>query len=207
MVMVLYNKERQVLEFIMQYVARNGYAPTLIEIAQGLGLNAASTIHEHVQRLITKGYLKKTPGSERGIEIVSGRVRKSSAESALELPVLGFIAAGSPLEPHTDPNFYMSIPANMINPKKQGFILQVKGSSLIDEGIFDGDFVVIEHQNEAKNGELVVAILPNGLATLKKIFYEKERIRLEPANTSMSPIYATSVKVQGRVVAVFRKYN
>lgn len=204
---VLYNKERQVLEFVTQYVQRNGYAPTLIEIAQGLGLNAASTIHEHVQRLILKGFLKKTPGSERGIEVVTDKVRSTAAESALELPVLGFIAAGAPLEPHTDPNFYLSIPANMINPKKPGFILQVKGSSLIDEGIFDGDFVVIQHQNEAKNGELVVAILPNGLATLKKIFYEKERVRLEPANTSMTPIYTTSVKVQGKVVAVFRRYN
>jgi len=207
MAMVLYNKERQVLEYIMQYVARSGYAPTLMEIAQGLGVNAASTIHEHVARLITKGYLKKTPGSERGIEVISNKVKASAAESALELPVLGYIAAGSPLEPHTDPNFYLSIPANMISPKKPGFILQVKGSSLIDEGIFDGDFVVVQHQIEAKNGDLVVAILPNGLATLKKIFYEKERIRLAPANASMSPIYTTSVKVQGKVVAVFRHYN
>ena len=95
----------------------------------------------------------------------------------------------------------------MISTKKPGFILQVKGNSLIEEGIFDGDFVVIQHQNDAQNGELVVAILPNGLATLKRIYYEKERVRLEPANASMSPIYATQVKVQGKVVAVFRRYN
>lgn len=207
MALVLYNKERQVLEFITQYVQRNGYAPTLMEIAQGLGVNAASTIHEHVERLINKGYLKKTPGSERGIELISAKIKSSAAESALELPVLGFIAAGAPLEPHTDPNVYLSIPANMINAKKPGFILQVKGNSLIEEGIFDGDFVVVQHQNDAQNGELVVAILPNGLATLKKIFYEKERIRLEPANAAMSPIYTTNVKVQGKVVAVFRRYH
>lgn len=207
MALVLYSKERQVLEFITQYVQRNGYAPTLMEIAQGLGLNAASTIHEHVQRLINKGYIRKTPGIERGIEIISDKIKHSTLETAIELPVLGFIAAGNPLEPHTDPNFYLSIPSNMINAQKPGYILQVKGSSLIEEGIYDGDFVVIQHQNEAKNGELVVAILPNGLATLKRIFFEKERIRLEPANATMTPIYATAVKVQGKVVAVFRRYN
>src|SRR3989344_3191432 len=198
MALVLYNKERQVLEFVTQYVQRNGYAPTLMEIAQGLGLNAASTIHEHVARLIKKGYIRKTPGTERGIELISDKIKSQTEVSALELPVLGFIAAGSPLEPHTDPNFYISIPANMINPKKPGYILQVKGSSLIEEGIYDGDFVVVQHQNEAKSGDLVVAILPNGLATLKRIFFEKERVRLEPANATMTPIYATSVKVQGK---------
>lgn len=207
MALVLYNKERQVLEFITQYVQRNGYAPTLLEIASGIGVNAASTIHEHVEKLITKGFLRKTPGAERGLELIEGKAKRIASESALELPVLGFIAAGSPLEPHTDPNFYMSVPATMLNPKKPGFVLQVKGNSLIDEGIFDGDFVVIQHQSEAKSGELVVAILPNGLATLKKIFYEKERVRLEPANSSMSPIYTTSVRIQGKCVAVFRKYN
>lgn len=207
MALVLYNKERQVLEFITQYVQRNGYAPTLLEIASGIGVNAASTIHEHVEKLITKGYLRKTPGTERGLELIEGKAKRTASESAIELPVLGFIAAGSPLEPHTDPNFYMSVPAAMLNHKKPGFVLQVKGNSLIDEGIFDGDFVVIQHQSEAKNGELVVAILPNGLATLKKIYYEKERVRLEPANSSMSPIYTTSVRIQGKCVAVFRKFN
>ena len=207
MALVLYNKERQVLEFITQYLQRNGHAPTLMEIAAGLGLNAASTIHEHVERLILKGYLKKTPGTERGLELVEDKIRPKNEENAIELPVLGFIAAGAPLEPHTDPNFYMSISAAMINAKKHGFVLQVKGSSLIDEGILDGDFVIIQHQSEAQNGELVVAILPNGLATLKKIFYEKERIRLQPANQAMSPIYATQVKVQGKVVAVIRRFG
>jgi repressor LexA len=128
-------------------------------------------------------------------------------ETAIELPVLGFIAAGVPLEPHNDPNFYMSVPANVVSGKKAAYILEVKGNSMIDDGILDGDFVVVQHQQEAQSGDIVVAILPNGFATLKRIFFEKDRIRLEPANTTMSPIYATHVKVQGRVVAVFRKYR
>ncbi|MBI4991520.1 hypothetical protein HZB96_05525 [Candidatus Gottesmanbacteria bacterium] len=101
----------------------------------------------------------------------------------------------------------MPVPAGLLSNKKPGFILQVKGSSMIDEGILDGDYVVIQHQQDAQNGDIVVAILPNGLATLKRIIFEKERIRLEPANSSMSPIYTTHVKIQGRVVAVFRKYS
>src|SRR3990167_9698530 len=193
MALVLYNRERQVLEFIIQYVQRNGYAPTLIEIAQGLGLNAASTIHEHIDRLILKGYLRKTPGSERGVEIISDKIKPAAAESALELPVLGFIAAGAPLEPHTDPNFYLSVPANIINSKRPGFILQVKGNSMVDEGILDGDYVIVQHQQDAQNGDIVVAILPNGFATLKRIYFEKERIRLMPSNAKMSPIFTTHV--------------
>lgn len=203
---ILYQRERRVLEYIMQYIQRHGYAPTLIEIAKGVGVNAVSTIHEHLQKLQTKGFIKKTAGYERGIEVINDRIKNSENEAALELPVLGFIAAGSPLEPHTDPNYYISVPANIITNTKPGFILQVKGSSMIDEGILDGDFVVIQHQQEAQNGDIVVAILPNGLATLKRIKFEKDRIRLEPANSTMSPIYTTHVKIQGKVVAVFRKY-
>lgn len=204
---VLYNRERQVLEFVSQYIQRHGYAPTLMEIAESLGVNAVSTVHEHLGRLVQKGFIKKTVGFERGIELVIDRAKSQINETAIELPVLGYIAAGSPLEPHTDPNFYMSIPANLISGKRPGYILQVRGNSMIDEGILEGDHVVVQNQPDAQSGDLVIAILPNGLATLKRIFFEKERIRLEPANSSMSPIYATHVKVQGRVIAVLRKYS
>lgn len=203
---VLYQRERRVLEFIMQYIQRHGFAPTLIEIAQGVGVNAVSTVHEHLQKLERKGFIKKTAGYERGIEIIKDSVKDSENQAALELPVLGYIAAGSPLEPHTDPNYYLSVPANIITSKRPGFVLQVKGSSMIEEGILDGDYVVIQHQTDAQNGDIVVAILPNGLATLKRIIFEKDRIRLEPANSAMSPIYTTHVKIQGKVVAVYRKY-
>lgn len=204
---VLYNRERQVLEFITQYIQRHGYAPTLIEIAESVGVNAVSTVHEHLERLVQKGYVKKTVGFERGIELVETKKKLNMGETAVELPVLGFIAAGSPLEPHTDPNFYMSVSANLISGKKPGFILQVKGTSMIEDGILDGDFVVVQHQQEASNGDIVVAILPTGLATLKRVFFEKDRVRLEPANSTMSPIYSPTVKIQGRVVAVVRKYS
>ncbi|OGG26883.1 repressor LexA [Candidatus Gottesmanbacteria bacterium RIFCSPLOWO2_01_FULL_39_12b] len=206
MTAILYNRERQTLEFIQQYIQRHGYAPTLAEIAESLGVNAVSTVHEHLQRLVLKGFVKKTAGFERGIELINEK-RTFGSDSAIELPVLGFIAAGAPLEPHTDPNFYLSVPANIINSKRPGFILQVKGNSMVDEGILDGDYVIVQHQQDAQNGDIVVAILPNGFATLKRIFFEKDRIKLQPANASMTPIFTTHVKIQGRVVAVFRKYQ
>lgn len=204
---VLYTKERHILEFIGQYIQRHGYAPTLAEIAEGLGLNAVSTVHEHLQKLAQKGFIKKTVGFERGIELIEGKVRSGIGETTVELPVLGFIAAGAPLEPHTDPNFYMPVSGNLLSPKKQGYILQVKGSSMIEEGILEGDYVVVEHQQDAQNGDIVVATLPNGFATLKRIYFEKDRVKLAPANSAMSPIYATNVKISGRVVAVVRKYT
>lgn len=204
---ILYNRERNVLEFITQYIQRHGYAPTLMEIAEGLNVNAVSTIHEHLGRLVDKGFIKKTVGFERGIELVEGKIKRNMNETAIELPVLGFIAAGSPLEPHTDPNYYVSVPAAFLPNSKPGYVLQVKGSSMIEDGILDGDFVVVQYQQVAQNGDIVVATLPNGLATLKRIYYEKERIKLEPANSTMLPIYTTQVKIQGKVIAVYRKYN
>lgn len=207
MAYILYPKERQTLEFLAQYIQRHGYAPTLSEIAEAIGVSAVSTVHEHLAALERKNFLKKKPGIERSIELVEGAYKSGTTETPIELPVLGFIAAGSPLEPYTDPNLYIQVSPSMISPKKPAYILQVKGTSMIDEGILDGDYVVIQHQSDAQNGDIVVALLPNGLATLKRIFFEKERIKLEPANSSMPPIFATHVRIQGKVVGVIRKYK
>lgn len=207
MAYILYAKERQILEFISQFVQRHGFAPTLQEIAEAVGVSAVSTIHEHISALERKNFIKKKPGVERSIEIVENSFRTGALEGSIELPVLGYIAAGSPLEPYTDPNLYIQVSPTMINSKKPAYILQVKGTSMIDEGILDGDYVVVQHQSDAQNGDIVVALLPNGLATLKRIFFEKERIRLEPANSSMPPIFTTHVRIQGKVVGVIRRYS
>ncbi|MBI2611933.1 transcriptional repressor LexA [Candidatus Gottesmanbacteria bacterium] len=207
MVYILYPKERQILEFISQFIQRNGYAPTLAEIAESIGVSALSTVHEHLSSLQRKGFLKRKAGVDRSIELNEEKFKPRPADVSVELPVLGFIAAGSPLEPHTDPNFYLSVPPAMVSPQKAAFILQVKGQSMVDEGILDGDYVVVQHQSDASNGDIVVALLPNGLATLKRIFFEKERIRLEPANAQMSPIFATHVRIQGKVVGVIRRFH
>lgn len=207
MTYILYPKERQTLEFLSQYIQRRGYAPTLAEIAEAIGVSAVSTVHEHLASLERKKFLKKKPGLDRSVELVEGAYKSGTNESPIELPVLGFIAAGSPLEPYTDPNLYIQVSPTMVSAKKPAYILQVKGTSMIDEGILDGDYVVIQHQSDAHNGEIVVALLPNGLATLKKIYFEKARIRLEPANSKMPPIFATHVRIQGKVVGVIRKYS
>jgi repressor LexA len=203
---VLYNKERRVLEFITQFSQRFGYAPTLKEIGAALNMHSVATVHEHLDRLRLKGYIKKLDGAARGIEVVKEKFKSGEGATAVELPVLGFIAAGSPLEPYTDPNFYISVAPNMISSNKPSYVLQVKGTSMIEDGIMDGDFVVIQHQQDAQNGDIVVALLPNGLATLKRIYFEKERIKLMPANATMSPIFTTHVKIQGKCVGLIRKF-
>ncbi len=207
MAYILYAKERQILEFISQFIQRHGYAPTLGEIADAIGVTAVSTVHEHLSGLEKKGFIKKKPGIERSIELVENTFKTGQSESSIDLPVLGYIAAGSPLEPYTDPNLYVQVSPTMINAKKPAYILQVKGASMKDEGILDGDYVVVQHQNDAQNGDIVVALLPNNLATLKRIYFEKERIKLEPANSSMPPIFTTHVRIQGKVVGVIRRYK
>ena len=203
---VLYTKERQTIEFIAQFIQRFGFAPTLKEIGNALGMNSVATVHEHLDKLRIKGYIKKLDGTVRGLEVVADKYRAGQPTTAVELPVLGYIAAGAPLEPYTDPNFYMSVAPSMITTGKSSYILQVKGTSMIDDGILDGDYVVIQHQQDAQNGDIVVALLPNGFATLKRIYFESERIKLMPANSQMSPIFTTHVKIQGKCVGVIRKF-
>jgi len=205
MPITLYKRQKQILDFINQYIQKNGLAPTLTEIAKAIGVSSLATVHEHLASMEKKGVIKRFEGSVRGIEIVEDRLPKSDSNS-VELPVLGFIAAGSPIEPHTDPNASINVAPGLLSGKKRAYVLQVKGTSMIDEGILDGDFVVIEQKEEANNGDIVVAILENGFATLKRFFKEATRIRLEPANSAMSPIFAKNVKVQGKVVGVLRKY-
>lgn len=202
---VLYKRQRQILEFISQYITLNNCSPSLREIAGSIGVSSLATVHEHLQALIKKGVLRKYPGASRGLEIVEENWRPPMP--GISLPILGYIAAGAPIEPFTDPNTYLSVGPGMISPKKRSFILQVKGDSMIDEGILDGDYVVVEEADSAEDGDIVVALLENGLATLKRFFKEATRVRLEPANAKMSPIYATNVRIQGICVGVIRRFR
>ncbi len=206
MTVTLYKRQRQIVEFISQFIQKNGYSPTLSEIAVAIGVSSLATIHEHLQALEKKGVIRKFDGAIRGIEIVDSTGVESNT---VELPILGFIAAGRPIEPLTDPNASMKIASSMISGKKRAFVLQVKGDSMIEEGIFDHDYVIIEECDAlaVKDGDIVVALLENGLATLKRFFRERTRVRLEPANSSMSPIFAINVKVQGKCVGVIRKFT
>jgi repressor LexA len=204
MTVTLYKRQRQIVEFISQFIQKNGYSPTLSEIAEAIGVSSLATIHEHLQALIKKNIIKKYEGAVRGIEMVDKAM--SANLTSIELPILGFIAAGRPIQPYTDPNATFKVSPSLLSGKKRSFVLQVAGNSMIEEGIFDHDYVVIEETENVKNGDIVVALLDNGLATLKRFFKEATRVRLEPANSTMSPIYATHVRIQGKCVGVIRKF-
>ena len=205
MAVTLYRRQRQIVEFISQFIQKHGYSPTLQEIAEAIGVSSLATVHEHLQALERKNIIKKYDGAIRGIEIID---RPTAETSSVELPILGFIAAGRPIEPLTDPNASMKVASSMVSGKKRAFVLQVKGDSMIEEGIFDKDYVIIEEcdTTQVTDGDIVVALLENGLATLKRFFKERTRVRLEPANSTMSPIFAINVKVQGRCVGVIRRF-
>lgn len=200
----LYRRQKQILDFIQQYIQKSGYSPTLQEIADALGLSSLATVHEHLQSLEKKKVIKRYQGAIRGIKIVDKKLAKLL--KGVELPILGFIAAGKPIEPYTDPHATLQVSPSLLSGKKRSYVLQVRGDSMVDEGILDGDYVVVEERKEADSGDIVIAMLKNGFATLKRFFKEKTRVRLEPANAKMKPIYARNVQIQGKVVGIIRRY-
>ena len=209
MATILYKRQKQILEYIEQIILKYGYAPTLTEIAQHFGLSSLATVHEHLAVLEKKGLIRRYKGAVRGIEVLgkNENVIEKMAASFIELPVLGFIACGAPIEPYNDPNATIGVNANLVRAGDLSFVLQAKGDSMIDDGILSGDYVVVREQREANNGDIVVAVLKNGFATLKRYYREASRIRLQPANSTMSPIYVTDVEIRGKVVEVIRKFN
>jgi len=202
---IIYKKQSQILDYIKQHIQSTGSAPTLREIADAIGVSSLATVHEHLTALEEKNLIKRKSGKNRSIELINKTI--NFEEKGVEVPILGFIAAGAPIEPFTDPNSFLSIPSVFLSGKKRTYVLKVKGESMIDEQIRDGDYVIIEQSEIANNGDIVVALLDNGMATLKRFFKEATRIRLEPANTTMSPIFVKNVRIQGKVVGLIRRYS
>ncbi len=208
MPVVLYKRQRQLLEFIQSFIKKYGYSPTLAETCRAMGLSSPATVHEHLKILEKKGVIRRNANEVRGIEVVEQYAGTYISEPSLgvELPLLGYIHAGKPLEPYDDPTATFKVSANLIPQNKVAFVLQVKGESMIEDGIRPGDYVVLVKEEQVKNGDVVVALLDTGLATLKRFFRENGKIKLMPANSTMQPIYATEVQVQGKLVALVRKY-
>ncbi|MBI4091287.1 repressor LexA, partial [candidate division WWE3 bacterium] len=154
MPVTLYKKQRQILDFISQFIQKSGYSPTLQEIANAMGLSSLATVHEHLQALIKKGIIRRFDGAVRGIELIDERI--SSTLSGVELPLVGYIAAGRPIEAIENPSETIVVNPNLVSKVKRCFVLQVKGDSMIMEGILDGDYVVVAQQNTANNGDIVV---------------------------------------------------
>ncbi|PIU03561.1 repressor LexA [Candidatus Shapirobacteria bacterium CG08_land_8_20_14_0_20_39_18] len=205
MPVTLYKRQKQIYDFISQYIQKFGCSPTLQQIADAINVHSLATIHEHLQAMVKKGVIRKYEGTIRGIELIDKKMGELT--KGIEVPILGYIAAGAPIEPFTDPNATLQVSASMLSGGKSSFVLQVKGESMIEDGILPDDYVVVEQQEVANNGDIVVALLDNGFATLKRFYKEASRIRLEPANAKMSPIFATRVRIQGKVVGVIRKYQ
>lgn len=205
---VLYKKEREVLEYIAQFQKQYGYSPTLVEICGATGHRSPSTVHAIIRSLVDKGYIQKVDGNTRVLKIIEEKVTFSmmGSSASITLPLMGYIAAGKPLEPHSDVNATFQVSASMLTGKKTAYVLQVKGNSMIEDGILDGDYVVIEKTDEVLNGDIVVALVDNNLATLKRLHKENGRIILKPANSNMEPIYPTSLTIQGKAVGLVRRF-
>ena len=203
----LTKKQRKTLDFIITFFEQRGYSPSYREIANGLKLSSVATVAQHVDTLVEKGFLEKGNNSARSLIPVE-EVQASINEPGIGLPILGLIAAGSPIETITGHQETLEVPAFMVG-SKNSYVLQVKGQSMIDDGIHDGDYVVVQEKEVPSNGDTVVALVNNGEATLKRYYKEANRIRLQPANSTMEPIYVepgTPIKIQGVLIGLIRKY-
>ena len=190
-------RQKQTLDFITDYQGRKGYAPSLDEIRKKLKLSSVSTAHFHVSKLRDLGYLEKEENKPRAIDAMK-------REEIIKIPMVGTIAAGQPIEAIEIPRATISLSKKEISPREKYYALRVQGDSMVNEGIFDGDVVVIRKQETADDGQTVVAIIDDNEATLKKIYREKNRIKLQPANQAMLPIYRKDVEVRGIVVKIIR---
>src|SRR5438270_2055512 len=207
--MTLTKRQKEVLDFLVNFVNKHGYSPSFEEIARSLKLTSLATVHKHITTLERKGFVRRGYNQSRSIEVTQlpKPVREQVLERhAVELPLMGRIAAGRPLEAVEE---HETLSLGEFARSEKTFVLQVKGSSMIDDHILNGDYVVVEPTQVANSGEIVVALIGNDDATLKRFYRESGgKIRLQPANSEMAPLIvpATEVKIQGRVVGVLRKY-
>jgi len=193
-------RAERILEFIRDRISERGYPPTVREIAEAVGLASTSAVHHHLLKLEREGKLQKDATRSRALTIpgsVGGRV--------VNAPIVGEIAAGEPIYAYEDKSETMSIPGELAAKGRDTFVLRVRGKSMIEDHIDDGDYVVVQSQSTARDGDIVVALLEDSRATLKRFFREKDRIRLQPANGQMQPIYARDIQIQGKVIGVIRR--
>ncbi len=198
----LTKRQREILDYLNDFIQQHGYAPSLEEIGRRFHLSSLATVHKHLTNLQEKGFIRRAWNRSRSVEVIPAKV----ASRAVELPLLGYVAAGIPIEAVASEDT-IAVP-ELLAGKRDSYVLRVKGNSMIDEQICDGDFVVVEDRRTALDGETVVALVGGSDVTLKKLYREKDRVRLQPANPTMAPIYvaADQVQVQGVVVGVMRKY-
>lgn len=202
-------KQREILEYIVQEVKEKGYPPAVREIGKAVNLKSSSTVYSHLVNLEKKGFIRRDPTKPRAIEILLSEYKIQTTEieerRIINLPVLGKVAAGSPILAVENVEEFFPLPLDFVQ-NQDSYILQIKGDSMIEVGIFNGDYVIVHQQSTAKNGDIVVALIDNE-ATVKTFYKEKDYIRLQPENSSLEPIIVQDVRILGKVVGLFRKIN
>jgi len=201
-VLPLTKRQREILDFLNEFIQQHGYAPSLEEVGRRFGLSSLATVHKHLTNLQEKGFIKRAWNRSRSVELLQARV----GGRAVELPLLGYVAAGEPIEAIATAES-IAVPESLVG-KRDTYVLRVRGESMIDEQIRDGDYVIVEDRKTAENGEMVIALLEHSDVTLKKFYRENGQVRLQPANPAMQPLVvpADRIQVQGVVIGVMRKY-
>ncbi len=202
----LTDKQNVILQILKKLIAKNGYPPTVREIGEEAHLSSPATIHFHLKKLEEKGYIKKDDNKNRTLEILVPNEYLKQEDDVVEVPLLGKVTAGTPIEAIERPDEYFSLPANLLTTKNDVFTLKVSGESMINVGIYDGDILIVERCNTARNGETVVAMNENNEATVKTFYKEDGYFRLQPENDTMEPIILKECTILGKAIGLYRKF-
>lgn len=199
------DRQKSILDIIKQSIAEKGYPPTVREIGAKVGLSSSATTQFHLNKLEEKGYIKKDASKNRTIELLVPNEYLSNDEKVVDVPLLGKVTAGNPIEAIEMPDEFFSLPVGLIPNKKDVFTLKVSGESMINVGIYDGDIIIVERKNTANNGDTVVAMTEENTVTVKTFYKEKDHIRLQPENDYMEPIILPNCTILGKVIGLYRK--
>ena len=202
----LTKKQKEVLEFIKQFHAENKYPPSIRQICSAINLSSPATVHVHINHLVDKGFIKRSKEGNRALELLVENEYDTRSEEVVNVPLLGKVTAGSPIEAIEMPDEFFSLPSYLIPKQKEVFTLKVDGESMINKGIFSDDIVIVERTETAKNGEMVVAMNDDNEVTLKTFYKENGYFRLQPENDFMEPIILDNVTILGKAIGLYRKF-
>ena len=200
------NKQAETLTFIKKYMVEHGFPPSVREICKGMDLNSPATVHAHLKQLEKKGIIRKESNKFRTIELLVDNEFAKKNDELIKVPLLGKVSCGNPIEAIEQPDEFFDLPASLIPSKETIFTLKCSGDSMINVGIFDGDYVIVQKQKIARNGEIVVALTEDNEVTLKTFYKEKDHIRLQPENDTMDPILLSNCTILGKAIGLYRKF-
>ena len=202
----LTKKQKEVLDFIKQFHAENKYPPSIRQICSAINLSSPATVHVHINHLVDKGFIKRSKEGNRALELLVENEYDTRSEEVVNVPLLGKVTAGSPIEAIEMPDEFFSLPSYLVPEQKEVFVLKVDGESMINKGIFSDDIVIIERCESANNGDMVVAMNDDNEVTLKTFYKEKGYFRLQPENDTMEPIILNNVTILGKAIGLYRKF-